>query len=147
MIETRSIAATETYDLRHRYLRSNQPLSTCAFPYDTAPSALHLGAFLDGQLIGIGSIVPEPRERALHPISWRIRGMAVVENARRTGVGSIILQTLIDYARTRPLPAEIWCNGRAYVKEFYERFGFAQEGDLFELPEIGPLVLMVKNLM
>lgn len=147
MIETRPISVIETYDLRHRYLRPNQPLSACAFPYDTAPSALHLGAFLNGRLIGIGSIVPEPRESALYPRSWRIRGMAVREEARGTGVGGAILQALIDYARTYPLPAEIWCNGRAHVKGFYERFGFAQEGALFELPKIGPLVLMVKSLL
>jgi len=146
LIETRPIAAPETYDLRHRYLRPNHPLSACAFPYDMAPDSLHLGAFLDGHLIGIGSIVPEPREHPLHPISWRVRGMAVEEDARGTGVGSTILQALIDYARTRPLPAEIWCNGRAHVKGFYERFGFAQDGDLFELPGIGPLVVMVRSL-
>jgi predicted GNAT family N-acyltransferase len=145
-IETRPIRVTETYDLRHRILRPHQTLSACAFPYDTAPGALHIGSFLNGQLIGIGSIVPEPRKNARQPISWRIRGMAVREDARGSGVGSTILQTLIDYARTQPLPAEIWCYGRVHVKGFYERFGFAQEGDLFELPEAGSLVLMVKML-
>lgn len=42
------------------------------------------------------------------PTSWRIRGMAVVEDMRGTGVGSNILQALIDHASIYPLPAEIW---------------------------------------
>ena len=146
IIETCPIRATETYDLRHRILRPHQTLSACAFPYDTAPGALHIGGFLNGQLIGIGSIVPEPRKNVTQPISWRIRGMAVQEDARGSGVGSTILQTLIEYVRTQPLPAEIWCYGRAHVKGFYERFGFVQEGDLFELPEAGSLALRVKML-
>lgn len=145
-IETRPIAVAETYDLRHRILRPHQPLSACAFPYDTAPGTLHIGGFLNGQLIGVGSILPEPRKNATLPVSWRIRGMAVLEDARGTGTGGKILQELIDYASTQQLPAEIWCTGRANVKGFYERFGFAQEGDLFELPELGPYVTLITML-
>lgn len=73
--------------------------------------------------------------------------MAVQEDVRGTGAGGKILQTLIDAVRTQPLPAEIWCNGRANVKGFYERFGFVQEGDLFDLPGIGPHVLLIKMLL
>jgi predicted GNAT family N-acyltransferase len=145
-IEIRPIRTAETYDLRHRILRPHQPLSACAYPCDTAPGALHIGSFLNEQLIGIGSILPDPRENTPLPTSWRIRGMAVQEDARGTGTGGKILQALIDYACTQPLPAEIWCNGRANVKGFYERFGFVQEGDLFDLPDIGPHVLLVKML-
>jgi predicted GNAT family N-acyltransferase len=145
IIEVRPISAAETYDLRHCILRPHQPISECAYPYDTALGALHIGGFLNGQLIGIGSILPDAREHATQPISWRIRSMAVLEDARGTGVGGKILQALIDYASSQQLPAEIWCNGRANVKGFYERFGFVQEGDLFDLPAIGPHVLLVKT--
>jgi predicted GNAT family N-acyltransferase len=145
-IETRPIRATETYELRHRILRPHQPLSACAYPCDTAPGALHIGSFLNERLIGIGSLLPDPRDYAAHPTSWRLRGMAVQQDMRGTGAGGKILQALIDYARTQLLPAEIWCNGRANVKGFYERFGFVQEGDLFDLPDIGPHVLLVKML-
>lgn len=145
-IETCSISASETYDLRHRILRPHQLLSECAYPCDTAPGALHIGCFLNGQLIGIGSILPDPREDAPKPTSWRIRGMAVLEDVRGTGVGGKILQSLIDHASTLSLPVEIWCNGRVNAKGFYERFGFAQEGDLFDVPSMGLHVLMVKTL-
>lgn len=145
-IETRPVRPADTYDLRHRILRPHQSLSACAYPYDTAPGALHIGGFLHWQLIGIGSLLPDPREGAPYPLSWRVRGMAVQEDVRGTGAGGKILQALIDAACTQSLPAEIWCNGRANVKGFYERFGFVQQGDLFDLPDIGPHVLLVKTL-
>jgi predicted GNAT family N-acyltransferase len=145
-IEIHSISAAETYDLRHRILRPHEPRSLRAHPSDTAPGALHIGGFLNGQLIGVGSIVPEPREHATQPTCWRVRGMAVLESVRGTGAGGKILQALIDYTCTQHLPAEIWCNGRANVKGFYERFGFSQEGDLFDSPGTGPHFLMVKML-
>lgn len=146
-IEIRPIHASETHSLRQRILRPHQTLDECAFPLDTAPDALHIGCFLDEQLIGIGSILPDPRAGSTQPVSWRVRGMAIQEEVRGTGAGGKILQALIDYASTQALPAEIWCNGRANVKGFYERFGFVQEGDLFDLPHIGPHVLLVKNLL
>jgi hypothetical protein len=71
---------------------------------------------------------------------------AVQEDVRGTGAGGKILQALIDAALTQSLPAEIWCNGRANVKGFYEHFGFVQEGDLFDLPDIGPHILLIKTL-
>lgn len=86
------------------------------------------------------------RAQAPYPTSWRIRGMAVVEELRGTGVGGRILQALIDHASAHPLPAEIWCHGRANVQGFYQRFGFVQEGDAFDQPGTGLHVLLVKNL-
>ncbi|MBV9258310.1 MAG: GNAT family N-acetyltransferase [Ktedonobacteraceae bacterium] len=145
-IKLRSISAAETYELRHRILRPHQTLNECVFPYDTAPGALHIGGFLGDQLIGVGSIVPDAREEASQPTSWRVRGVAVLEEVRGTGTGGKILQALINYARTQSLPAEMWGNGRANVKGFYERFGFVQEGKPFEMPGLGSHVYLVKIL-
>ena len=72
--------------------------------------------------------------------------MAVREEARRTGVGSKILQALIDYASAHSLPAEIWCNGRTHVLDFYARFGFVREGDSFDIPGTGLHFLLIKML-
>ena len=72
--------------------------------------------------------------------------MAVVEDMRGTGVGGKILQALIEHASAQSLPAEIWLHGRANVTGFYERFGFTQEGDLFDQPITGLHALMVKTL-
>ncbi len=146
-LETRPISAAETRDLRHRILRPSQSLSECTFAGDTEPNALHIGCFQNKQLIGIGSMLPTPREYATLPISWRIRGMAVLEDMRGTGAGRKILQALVDYAYTQPLPAEIWLSGRTSAKGFYERFGFAQEGQPFDSPHAGPVVLMIKTLL
>ncbi|MFL5706561.1 MAG: GNAT family N-acetyltransferase [Ktedonobacteraceae bacterium] len=107
-IETRPIRAAETYELRHRILRPHDPLSLRA-PSDTEPGTLHIRSFLNGQPIGVGSIVPEPRDHIAQPTSWRVRGMAVLEDARGIGAGGKILRALIDHASTQSLPAEIWC--------------------------------------
>jgi predicted GNAT family N-acyltransferase len=102
---------------------------------------------LNAQLIGVGSILPDPREDASQPTSWRIRGMAVREDMRGSGMGGTILQALIDHASAQSLPAEIWCHARANARSFYVRFGFVLESDLFDVPHLGPYVLMIKTLL
>jgi GNAT superfamily N-acetyltransferase len=144
-IEIRPIRAADTFDLRQRVLRPTDPLSLHNLT-DTRPGALHVGCFLNGHLVGIGSIVPEPRPSPAPPTSWRVRGMAVVEEARGIGAGGMILRALIDHASAQPLPAEIWCHGRVSARGFYERFGFAQEGVFYDRPGTGPHALMVKTL-
>ena len=69
--------------------------------------------------------------------------MAVREDVRGSGAGRKILEALIAHAASQGLPCEIWCNGRANVKGYYERFGFVQQSDIFDLPHLGPHVLMV----
>ncbi len=72
--------------------------------------------------------------------------MAVLADARGIGAGGKILEALIDYASAQTLPAEIWCHGRVSAKGFYERYGFAQEGEFYERPGTGLHALMVKTL-
>lgn len=72
--------------------------------------------------------------------------MAVEEDARGTGAGRKIVEALISYVEQQGLPAEVWCNGRAHVTGFYQRLGFQQLGDVFEIPGTGPHVVMVKTL-
>jgi GNAT superfamily N-acetyltransferase len=144
-IETRPIRATETLDLRHRILRPHDPV-ILPTPGDTKPGALHIGCFVNGRLVGVGSLVPQPRDHAAQPTSWCVRGMAVLADARGIGAGGMILQALIDYASAQSLPAEIWCHGRVSAQGFYERYGFAQQGALYERPGTGLHALMVKML-
>ncbi|GCE24620.1 hypothetical protein KDA_01040 [Dictyobacter alpinus] len=105
-----------------------------------------MGAFLQQDLIGVGSLFREAQDGSTNSTSWRIRGMAVLDSAQGQGVGGHILQTLINYASKQELPCAIWCNGRSTAQGFYTRFGFTQHGPIFDLPPIGPHVLLVKTI-
>jgi len=145
-LQIQPITAEETYELRHQILRPNQPVEECAFALDRAPGSLHIGCFLDGKLVGVGTIFREGRDASTHGNVWRIRGMAVLAEVRGMGAGGRILQALIDHATSHGLPGEIWCNGRANVRGYYERYGFVQQGDIFDTPYTGPHALMVRAL-
>ncbi|GCE47061.1 putative GNAT family N-acyltransferase [Thermosporothrix hazakensis] len=142
MLQIRSISAEETYPLRQRVLRPHQALEACAYPHDTDETSFHAGCFFEDQLIGIGSIFREAQDGTTNRNIWRIRGMAVAPEQQGKGIGGRILTALIAYVTAQGQPGEIWCNGRITAKGFYERYGFQQLGEVFELPGIGPHVVM-----
>lgn len=141
-----AISAEETYPLRHRILRPNQTLADCMFLLDKAPDTRHVGYFLNGELVGVGTIFREAEDGSTDRNVWRIRGMAVATNIQGRGVGGKILSALITYAASQDLPGEVWCKGRVTAENFYKRFGFVQVGDIFDVPPIGLHILFRRKL-
>jgi predicted GNAT family N-acyltransferase len=144
-LTVRPIQTAETYDLRHTVLRPTQALAECQYPLDDSPGACHIGCFANDVLVGVGTIFREDQNGRTDRDVWRIRGMAVAPQWRGKGAGGKILRALIAHAETQSRKGQIWCNGRANVRDFYTRFGFAQVGDAFELPHIGLHVVLVKS--
>lgn len=142
----RPITAEETYPLRHRISRPNQTLADCQFPFDKAPDTYHAGYFLNGALVGVGTISHEAEDGSTDKNIWRIWGMAVSPHVQGQGIGRKILAALISYAASRGLPGQIWCRGRVTAANFYQRFGFVQVGDAFDLPPLGPHLLFRRPL-
>lgn len=145
-IAVRATAAGDTHGLRHRVLRPNQSREDCAYPLDAAADTLHVGAFDGGALVGVGSIFREPPAGHRDAGAWRIRGMAVEPAARGRGVGARILRALLRHAASAQDGGFVWCNGRIAVEPFYLRQGFHRVGDVFDLPPLGPHVLMRRAL-
>ncbi len=97
--------------------------------------SLHCVAYLDGQPVGTGRLLPD----------GHIGRMAVLPAHRRTGLGGLVLRTLIDAAAARG-HLEVELSAQAYVAQFYMRHGFAPEGDPYD--EVGiPHLRMRRTLM
>ncbi len=120
------------YDLRARVLRPDRPPEDSRFPGDDAPATVHLGAFVDGKCVGVASLFAE---RGI-----RLRGMAVEPDRRGQGVGAALLRHIQQGAAERG--QDLWCNARASAVGFYEKLGWKTEGDVFDLPLIGPHYVM-----
>ncbi len=139
------ISAEQTHSLRHRVLRPHQPPEACFYPLDQEPSSGHYGVSPDGRIVAVGSIFLEARPDAEDPTAWRIRGMATDPDHRGSGFGGKVLAALVEHARERG-GREVWCNGRTTVEGFYGRFGFEAHGEVFDLPGLGPHLVMVRRL-
>ncbi|MEX2458979.1 MAG: GNAT family N-acetyltransferase [Actinomycetota bacterium] len=144
-VEVREITAEASRHIRASVLRPGRPPEEVHFEDDDAPDTVHVGGFLEGRLVAVGRLSREAPPGSADPGSWRLRGMATVPEARDGGVGSAVLERLIEHARSRGA-AEVWCNARIRAMPFYERAGLAAEGEEFDVPGIGPHRLMRRRL-
>ncbi|MGO9526610.1 MAG: GNAT family N-acetyltransferase [Verrucomicrobiia bacterium] len=141
----RQISAAETRPLRQAILRPHQRVEELVYPGDDSPDAAHFGAFLDEQLVGVSSVYRETPHGEANEGAWRLRGMAVVPQLHRKGIGSLLLRACVDHARRRG-GMTMWFNARTPAVPFYRAHGFQVRGKEFELPDIGPHYFMWQEI-
>ncbi len=71
--------------------------------------------------------------------------MAVVESARRKGVGRALLKACLAHASSNCAEV-IWCNARTSAAPFYRSLGFREYGEEFDVPESGPHYVMWREV-
>ena len=124
----------QTRALRQQILRPHQ--SEAELASHEPPDSYAVGAFEGDELVAVGLVGWEGE-----PGEWRVRGMATQPAMRGRGAGTAVLGALLDHARRQGARA-VWCQVRTPARRLYERAGFAVESEEFELPEIGPHLLM-----
>ncbi|MDX1931285.1 MAG: GNAT family N-acetyltransferase [Capsulimonadales bacterium] len=133
----RQIGAQELpllYGLRARVLRPGRSMDSAVFSGDDDPATLHIGAFLPaGDCIGVVTLMENK--------GTQLRGMAVLPEWQRKGVGATLVQEAQRMAAERGITS-LWCNARVAAAGFYERMGWTIESEEFEVPGVGPHYVM-----
>ena len=138
MEPVQAIPAAATRPLRRRILRPTQAEHELVYPGDDAPGSLHVGYFEGESLLGIASIYRQsPEGAAGDPGDWRLRGMAVVPEARRRGVGAALVAACEAHARAHG-GTRLWFNARIEALPFYFALGYEAVGGVYEIPGVGP---------
>lgn len=146
VITVRTIDVRAARQLRRQLLRPHQDPWEIVFDGDDAFDTLHAGGYDEDALVGIASVMREAppwdegAERA-----WRLRGMATLPEVRGQGYGGALLERCLAHAVERGGDTA-WCTSRVPAVGFYRRFGFETEGGVFDVPPIGPHVLMRRRL-
>lgn len=126
-IVLRAIEAAETHALRHAVLHPDRVGDALAIAGDHDAKALHVGAFDGEEVIGVGSVFPEPLPGSGLRDTWRIVGMAVRQELRGRGIGGAMLERLLAHAAAQAAKLA-WCNSREAAVPLYRRFGFTSTG-------------------
>jgi GNAT superfamily N-acetyltransferase len=153
LLTVRPISARDTHDLRLRVLRPGQPPERADYQVDADPSAFHLGAFSEVDIVvGVASLYHElfPLDSRLPTYDtphtdWRLRGMAVEPSLQGQGVGRALIDAALVALRERGA-TWLWCNARVTAEPFYTALGFATYGDPFEMADIGTHYLMARRV-
>jgi ribosomal protein S18 acetylase RimI-like enzyme len=133
-LTVRAVTLEQTRPLRQAILRPHEAIEQMA-AHEPA-DAFAVGVFVAERLVAVGFIAPDGE-----PGGWRIRGMATAPDARRQGAGRLVLDALLSHAGEHGA-RRVWCNARTPARSFYEGAGLCVVSAEFELPDIGPHLVM-----
>jgi GNAT superfamily N-acetyltransferase len=136
-IEVRLITAAETLPLRMAVLRPNRPDEAARFPEDEDATTRHFGAFRDGKLSGIATLLRVEMPGQPGVPALQLRGMATAPEVRGEGFGRALVLACLAFARDDGVPL-LWCNARTGAVGFYRKLGFEIVGAEFIVPDVGP---------
>lgn len=140
MVRVRVASVDEVVPLRMTVLRAGMPESASRWTGDLEADTTHFVATDGERIVGIASVMRRPWPGFGDGPGWQLRGMAVDPALRGTGVGRLVLDAVCAH-----VAAPVWCNARVTALGFYEREGWRPIGDVFEIPEAGPHVRMVRD--
>ena len=108
--------------------------------HDRKPETTHLWFSDEEGMVGYLRIVRDEQAAASHHgIPLSLGRMVVRADSRGSGVASDLMRAALDLVGDQPL----YLHGQTYVTKLYRRFGFVEEGDVFEEAGI-PHVLMLR---
>jgi zinc protease len=139
------IASTKSVPIRGEILRPGQPLENSVYPMDEDDNALHLGAIKNSEIVGTVSVYKEDATRKDLSDAWRLRGVATIETVRGEGHGRQLIEMAMQYVAYQG-GGNLWCNARPDVQGFYEKLGFAREGEPYENSEGGTRIFMWQHI-
>lgn len=142
------VPASVTWELRQAVLRPHQAIDQLALPDDDEVSTGTFAAIDENEEV-VGTVRVAPArppfplgaEVPANASTWQLRGMATREDVRTVGIGTALLNRVVEYV-AEDGGGLIWCNARVPATGFYRRGGFVVQGDVWEEPAIGPHVVM-----
>lgn len=91
---------------------------------DLLPESIHVAAMSQDRLLGVASAVREPAPPPLgSDATWRIRGVAVIDHLRGTGLGRQLVENACNLITDEE--AAVWLYAQEHVSGFYKKLGFA----------------------
>jgi len=141
----KQITSQQTFAVRHPVLRPGKALDTCIFDGDDLPTTIHFGIFEEEGLLGVISVFKAGHDFFTEPNQYQIRGMAVLENQQKKGLGNMLVQAAEQYI-SQQNGKKIWFNAREIAVGFYKKMGYAVTGEPFTIGDIGTHYVMHKTL-
>lgn len=135
-INIKSITTKELHPLRESWLVEPGIISKSHFSGDGRSRAYHIGAVLQGSIIGIASVYNEPRPAMVEGRAWRLQGLAVMTRDRREGVGTSLVEAISRHV-LRNKGNFIWANVPVDCCDFFRELKYEVAGDAFDVPGLG----------
>ena len=145
-IHIKTISAETTHIVRHPVLRPGMAIESCILPGDELKSTIHLGVYDQNTLLGVCTILNNPKNGPFSVPNGQIRGMAVRISTQNNGLGRMLIKEAEIQAKSCGFIL-LWMNARKEASGFYLKMGYRIWGSEFEVPIFGPHYVMKKQLL
>ena len=142
--DVRRIAIEVARPLRVTVLRAGMPGDPAIFAGDDEPETVHFGAHAADVLVGVVTAMHHPRPGAGRE-GWQLRGMATLPSVRGEGHGAALIRAAEAFVHEQG-GRVAWFNARRAAEGFYAHMGYRTVSEEFDVPGIGPHVVMEKRL-
>jgi GNAT superfamily N-acetyltransferase len=142
-VTLRELTLEDVLPLRRTLLRPGQAPEAAIHPGDAAPATVHLGAFIEEELVCVATLFREAPAGQDDPLAWRLVGMATRPDRQRRGYGRAVIERCVAAVAGRG-GTRLWCNARLDAVGFYQRLGFVAIGPPFEVAGTGLRQRMVR---
>ncbi len=142
-----SFQAESAMDLRSlRFLvlwPHKSSIEECLLDVDFDDTTRHFSMRNDkGMVVVCCTIVLEAKEVSLKKYVLRLRAMAAHPSVRKMGLS----KQLLDHVMGIFPGKSFWCDAREVAVPFYLKCGWEVKSEVYDIPQIGPHYLMVKDL-
>jgi len=117
-IHIKTISAETTHIVRHPVLRPGMAIESCILPGDELKSTIHLGAYDQNTLLGVCTILNNPKNSPFTVPNGQIRGMAVRSSIQNNGLGRLLVNEAESHATSCGFHL-LWMNDRKGASGFY----------------------------
>jgi L-Ala-D/L-Glu epimerase len=147
LLINREPISQDIISLRQLVLHPAGTVEKVLYKNDDNVFAGHFVIRKENEVVAVGTVLPEDESETLSYRAWRIRGMSVHPEFQGLGLGTLLLDEILDYVKnfkspiesTQPLKSEmIWCNARVEALNLYTKCGFEVLGEEFIIPGSGP---------
>lgn len=136
--EVRRILPKETWALRSAVLwPEKSPDSSCAMDVDEAPRVVHFGVLSRGEVLSIGTFMPQKHPGLQSEIGVRLRAMATHPDHRGRGLGRLLIRHAEQQLKEAG-EGGIWADARKVALGFYGGLEWEVTGPFYEVPKRGP---------
>ncbi|KAJ1618926.1 hypothetical protein T492DRAFT_1089484 [Pavlovales sp. CCMP2436] len=144
-ITFRRAALEEVIGLRHEILKPGKFIKP--YKQDAEPGTIHFGAFAEGKAVGCATYFLTMRDDRR---AWKMRGVATSTPLAGRGIGSRLLACAEEQLRrdpaAQPPAVTVWAIARTDATVFYLKVGWRPEGEVYEVPNVGPHLRIMKEL-
>lgn len=135
-VVVRTISLDEAMPVRLHVLRRGTPVREANYDGDDDPNTVHIGAEVGGRVVATSTWLRAPWNEDPSATAIQLRGMAVLDDLQKTGIGGDLIAAGIEHAR-RHSARYVWAKARDSALDFYRRCNFRVVGEQFMEPASG----------